>query len=390
MKRMHELCRLSSADILEVARRNDARQQPQRHLEYAVRLSVVDLATEMLEAGHTLAEAADGLNLKARTLRQWQGDLRQQRLQVQVLGRPLQRATVKERNQVIDVLDELGPATGVPLLRDAFPDLARAELEDIVRRYRRVWQKLNVQVVHRLRWPIPGRVWAIDFSQAPRLIDGLYPYLLAVRDLASSQQLLWLPVFDLTAVTAQKALRLLFELHGAPLVLKMDNGSAFLADATQELLTPWDVIPLFSPAYLPRYNGAIEASIGSLKTRTAWMAALQGHPGFWTCDDVDAARVQANATARPRGEHGPTPDELWRNRTVITHEERLRFQTRVQHHRDLVRAEDGMNAEDSLTSWELRSLDRDAIRRALVDLGYLLFRRRRITLPIQGTQMTNL
>ena len=39
-----------------------------------------------------------------------------------------------------------------------------------------------------------GTVWAVDFAQAPQPIDGVYPYLLAVRDLASSKQLLWLPV----------------------------------------------------------------------------------------------------------------------------------------------------------------------------------------------------
>jgi hypothetical protein len=49
----------------------------------------------------------------------------------------------------------------------------------------------------------------MDFSEAPRPIDGVYPYLLAVRDLASHQQLLWQPVLDMTADTTIEALQFL-------------------------------------------------------------------------------------------------------------------------------------------------------------------------------------
>lgn len=372
-----------------MARRHESRQQPQRQLERDVRGNVVQVVSEIMDQGYTLTEAAELLNLYPRTLRHWQVDLRDS-LPVHLLGRPLQRASVQERNEVIDVLDHLGPATSVATLRDCFPFLARAELEDILFRYRRVWKKLNTHAVHCLRWPVLGRVWAIDFSEAPAPIDGLHRYLLAVRDLASHQQLLWLPVRDLSATTAQNALASLFIVHGAPLVLKMDNGPAFFAEVTRRLFIAWGVIPLFSPAYMPRYNGAMEAGIGSLKTRTERQASLQGHPGQWSSDDVAAARVEANATARPHGERGPTPDDLWQQRSVITQAERERFQTSVDHHRNLVRLEEGVSAEESLTSWELRSLDRKAIRRALVELGYLVFRRRRIPLPIKKQKVTKI
>ena len=63
---------------------------------------------------------------------------------------------------------------------------------------------------------------------------------------------------------------------------------------------------LFSPAYTPRYNGAIEAGNGSLKTRTHHHAALHGRAGAWTCDAVEAARQEANTLAHPFGENGPT------------------------------------------------------------------------------------
>src|ERR1700694_2821362 len=70
------------------------------------------------------------------------------------------------------------------------------------------------------------------------------------------------------------------------------------------------VQPLFSPAYTPSYNGSLEAGIGSLKARTEVYASRQDHPGQWTWDDVAAAQEEANATARPQGECGPTPERL--------------------------------------------------------------------------------
>jgi transposase InsO family protein len=389
VQRLLDLCRLASARIRSVARRGAADQLPRRQLEQDVRQSVATFSVHATQHGLTLTATADLLRLSPRTLRQWQYDLWCRRRQIQVLGRPLLRAPVAQRNEVIDLLDELGPATGVPALQRCFPGLVRAELADLLRRYRRLWQKLYQYAPHRLRWPEPGRVWAIDFSQAPAPIDGLYSYLLAVRDLAGGMQLAWLPVPDLGAQTAEKMLASLFALHGAPLVLKMDNGSAFLADLTRALLAREQVVPLFSPPHTPRYNGAIEAGIGSLKTRTEMQAVRHGHPGFWTWDDAAAARLEANATAHPRGPQGPSPDQMWDNRTAINAAERSAFLDSVHDQRCRARQEHDCD-RDFMKPSAQRRLDRIAIRRALVDHGYLLFSRRRIPLPIYKRKLANI
>lgn len=230
----------------------------------------------------------------------------------------------------------------------------------------------------------------MDFTAAPRPIDGLYPHLFAVRDLASGNQLLWLPVPDLTAGVVQHALASLLVWHGAPLVLKMDNGSAFLADDLDYFFTRPGVIPLFSPPYFPRYNGAAEAGIGSLKTRTEAQASLQGHPGHWTWNDAAAAQLQANATARPRGERGSTADDLWCDRSAITTWERELFHATLRGHRIKARLECNKPHDEFLSKPDHRALDRKAICRTLVELGYLFFSRRRIALPIKKQKVTNI
>src|SRR5262249_36803615 len=136
-----------------------------------------------------------------------------------------------------------------------------------LRRYRRIWRRRRRLLLHRLHWRRPGTVWAIDFTEPQQPIDGCYPRLLAVRDLASGYQLLWLPVADESEDTAIPALQALFRQHGAPLVLKSDNGSAFIGERLALLLQSLQILPLFSPPRLPSYNGSCEAGIGSMKTR---------------------------------------------------------------------------------------------------------------------------
>jgi transposase InsO family protein len=389
VKRLSDLCQSPRPDLDDFARRGFARQRIVREREHLLRSNVVDFCLWTEQQGLTLRQTADFLGLSPRTLRQWQQDLRCQKLQVQPLGRPTLRSARHDRNAVLELLGELGPATGVPMLQACFPAMPRAELEDLLKRYRRVWQKRHYEALHVLRWQTPGTVWAMDFTEAPNPIDGLYRYLLAVRDLASGQQLLWLPLVHANAAETRSALEPLFVQHGTPLVLKSDNGSPFLAGDTLDFLANWGVIPLFSPPYWPRYNGAIEAGIGSLKTRTERHATTSGRATFWTCDDAAAAQAEANATARPKGPTGPTPDELWAARRKFTAEERTLFQTSVTQERTEVRVKEGWPTEGPLNDKDARTVDRQAIRRALERHGYLLYARRRLPLSVKKKKVAD-
>ncbi len=205
--------------------------------------------------------------------------------------------------------------------------MTRSELEDLVRRYRVVWRERNREPLVRLTWHDPGAVWAIDYTHAPVLIDGQFPYLLAIRDLASGMTLAWHPVASATADEAAATLARLFAVHGAPLVVKSDNGSHFTASQVTELLRIHQVAHLLSPAYYPRYNGSIEAGIGSLKLRTDQVAIRQGHPAKWTLDDLATAVAEANSGVRDRGKR--SIEEVWDCRERIGDRERAAFVMQV-------------------------------------------------------------
>jgi putative transposase len=363
-------------------RRGSSRQRLQRQREQELRQHVVELCHWTHEMGWSQKETAAVLGLAPRTLRHWQLQL-QHRAGAALLGRPVLLAPRCQRQAVLEMLAELGPAVGLPTLRDCFPQILRAELEDLLRRYRRVLRRRYHECLHVLHWTTPGSVWAMDFTQAPTWIDGQLRYLLAVRDLASGQQLLWQPALAQDARETTQALALLFALWGPPLVLKSDNGPAFLAEATKALLASAGVIPLYSPPYFPRYNGAIEAGIGSLKTRTERHAARQGHPGFWTLDDVAAAQAEANTLSHPRGEQQPVPETAWNARHRLSAADRALFASTVARLRAQEWTKEGQAMEGTHNSIDERRVDREALRRALVEHGFLLFTRRRIPLPLR-------
>jgi transposase InsO family protein len=291
---------------------------------------------------------------------------------------------------MIHFLDEFGPGVGVPCLRECFPVMSRAELDELLKRYRRVWRERNRQPLRVLHWEMPGRVWAIDYTKSTSPVDGRFEYLLAVRDLASGLQLLWQPVEAATGVNAACELDMLFAVHGAPLALKSDNGGTFTCPIVQDLLAAHRVECLLSPPRWPRYNGAVEAGIGAMKDRTAGHAARAGHAGYWTWDDTAGALMEANTLSRPRGQAGPSPNELWAGRSPINEVEREVFRCCVEQHLEPEKRKTGacVGAVDDV--WSKRAMARNAIRLALEECGYLHYTRRRILSPIPGRKAADI
>jgi transposase InsO family protein len=387
---LHELCGRPEQAPAALSRRGLTRQRARRRWEQQVRDQAVRLSGYLQEQGWLRPQRATVLGLCPRTLRHWEGWLVRGGLPLGVLGRPTARSSRQQRNEVIALLDELGPGLGVPTLRECFPQMTRAELADLLRRYRRLWCRRHGLVLHELHWLQVGAVWAMDYTQAPQPIDGCYAYLLAVRDLASGMQLLWLPQEEAAATQVLEALAGLFRVHGVPLVLKTDNGCTFIAEATRACLSLHAVEALYSPPYRPGYNGSIEAGIGALKMRTEQEASRQGRAGQWTYQDVAAAQAQANATSRPRGLSGPSAEQLWQGRRRVTASERERFQEclgRVGAEEDVP---EGQAMDEVRSAREQRGIRRSVLSRALVECGYLFYKRRRIPPPIRRRKVTRL
>lgn len=359
-------------------------QQLRREAERCARLHAVDFEHWALGQGVRPCVAAGQLGLAAGTLAHWQHRWHVDYLEARPLGRPCRRSPSQLRNRAIDFMRCVGPGVGTAAVQANFPDLARREAGNLRDRFRRHWRLENRRLIHVLHWHRPRAVWAMDHAEPPHAIDDRWPYLLAVRDLASGCQLAWLPVLDETAESTIDALQWLFLEHGPPLVLKSDNGSGFIAEAMWAFLDRWGVRPLYSPPYTPEYNGAIEAGNGALKARTHDEAARQGRAGHWTADDAEAARRMANELIYARGPLGPTRRECFGASPPISLEARAAFGRTCRREQNQERLKQGYPLDTDLGRVAQAQTDRVAIRRALVEHGYLSFTGRSITPPIKS------
>ena len=211
---------------------------------------------------------------------------------------------------------------GLPALQAVFTDIPRVTLEDMLARYRRWWQRKHSVDGNRLHWLVPGTVWAMDFTEPKFKVDARYPYLFTVRDLASHYHLCCQPVTSEKAEEVIPILQRLFIEHGPPLVMKSDNGSAFIAEVTQAFFQQRSVAVLYSPPRKPKYNGALERSNTTIKAYTAASANAAGHPLHWTSEDLRRALQIHNQLSRPWGSQGPNPEQSWTQRPKISSEQR--------------------------------------------------------------------
>lgn len=352
-------------------------QEGRRGAEHQVRKHV--LALLRASGGVSVAEVAREVGVAASTLASWQEGRRSGLRAPRRRGR---RPCVATREQILTLLALValaGRRLGHRSVELFVPGMPRREVCGWLRRWRKDWAKTHELGLMVLTWTRPGTVWAMDYSEAPTLIEGQYRYLLMVRDLSSGKQLLALPCDGETEATASAALKELFARWGAPLVLKVDNGSAFIAGAFRALLDAAGVIALYSPPYTPEYNGACEAGNGGLKTRVRTLAAWAGRPGEWTCEDVERARCSGNDHGRPFGRLRPTPDEAWAQRAAATPAERAALRDVVAQHLEAVQASRSSELGRSRLAFEQRT----AISRALVELDYLQFKTRSIPPAIQ-------
>lgn len=324
---------------------------------------VVDVIRREVAAGVSFRAAAAMLEIPVQTARDWARAERTDSLESATLGRPCRSLAARgaaelagsplapeqeERRRVDELLRETRGEASIRALQHAAPHASRRSLKRCRTRYRRALRRHMEHLV----WERAGAVWAADFTEPNGRMDGRLRYVLCVRDLASGMQLAALAVEHADSLTAARVIDALCRQHGAPLVLKTDNGSHFKG-ALAAVISRWKIAHLLSPPSTPRYNGSIEASIGMLTALAERMAAAPGRPpgsppgsppganpgspaewdpetpsGGLTEADFEAARIAANHRELDRcgsSSAVATAEGRWRLRTIITDSERSAF-----------------------------------------------------------------
>jgi hypothetical protein len=371
-------------------RRGYLKQARRRLVESEARRQVVEHVRFRVIAGARKQEVAASLGLRPRTLRCWESLARKGALVPAPRGRPLKRSSVEARQRILGILQEHGPLVGVEMLWSRSAGMARGEIRDILRRYREHYLFEYELLYESLEWKQPGRVWAMDHTEPASPVDGEARAILSVRDLSSGAQILWKKEHGPRAADTVRDLQRCFEREGAPLVLKCDNGSAFIAEELRALCDTWGVELLWSPPRTPRYNGAVESGMRWMKERTEHVALSAGHPGEWRAEDLEMAKRLINELPRKAGPHAVARGEVYGSRTSITESERAAFRARLAEERAAERRLRGIGEGKVLKRNKETSITRQAMRRALVALGLLSIKARRVTPTLKRLRAANI
>lgn len=344
-------------------------------LKHELRVQAVRAVLGAADQRAERRRVAEQRGVHERTVRRWVNAYQAGVLAPKRTGprpRPIPR---EERRGILAMLLTLGALATVRQIRDSFSDVPYRMIERMKRRFQAFTDRRRRRGEQRLAWRGAGRVWAMDFTWPKAKLPGQKRCLLVIRDLASGCRLACVPCKGERSAIVVETLERLFALHGAPLVLKFDNGPGFKARRTLDFLESRDVQALPSPTYRPQYNGSIERSLGWTKKRIEQLALQAGHPGHWTAEDIERAREQANLTLKPWGVRGPTPEKYFGRRGVITRKERERFKRTV---RKRIQALLEMQTDELgrlITDTPYETTERRAITHALAKCGYLRIRR---------------
>lgn len=164
-----------------------------------------------------------------------------------------------------------------PFIRDFRPSISRRRLRSIIARLRRRHlRQIRNEKLH-VTWHLPNLAWAIDALHLRSSPADPGVVVVLARDLASHFHFEPLVLKAESALDNLDWLRRLCARHGAPLLLKRDNGAPFNAAVLDDFLAATGILPLNSPIRHPSYNGAIEHGVGSFK-RAVYEALDPGLP----------------------------------------------------------------------------------------------------------------
>lgn len=245
------------------------------------------------------------------------------------------------------------PRIGIRALRRLVPGLPRNTALAYLRRWRRIRRRRRRRILQRLRWLAPGAVWAIDGTWLDAPVEGCGRRALVVVELESRKLLALRSVRGERSSETIRCLTDLIGRHGAPLVLKLDNGSAFVARRLARFCESHGITLLHSPVRRPSYNGTCEVSGRWAKARAQAAASLRGAGLTLTQDDLDQAVTLEGALPR------------------IADEDRAAFRAAVERQLPAVALERGVALGNGLRDHDRRALARVAVQRALQECHIL-------------------
>ena len=133
-----------------------------------------------------------------------------------------------ERLQVVTLLRQ-HPNWGLVQLRRRVPGMPKNAAAAYIRRCKSLLRRRRRRNWSKVHWHVPGAVWAIDGTWLDQAVAGSGRRALIVVELQRRKVLALQSVSGERASAVLELLERLVRQHGAPLVIKADNGSAFIA-----------------------------------------------------------------------------------------------------------------------------------------------------------------
>jgi transposase InsO family protein len=240
------------------------------------------------------------------------------------------------------------PSIGLPRLRRAIPGLPKNSTAAFLRRLKRVRDRRRRRRLSTVHWQFPGAVWAIDGTCFDLPVGDRGRRALVVVEMHSRKTLCLQSVPGERAASVVGCLQQLIDWHGAPLVLKADNGSAFVSDRVAAFCHEHGITLMHSPVRRPSWNGTCEVSGKWAKRRAEAAARHRGSPEHLLQADLDRAVTFVGTLPR------------------IDTALRRHFLTVVAEQLAATAVEQGLVVDDQTPDHVRRSLGRVAAQRALI------------------------
>lgn len=265
-------------------------------------------------------------------------------------GRPgrRRRALTGLHRSALAVLLQGQRKISVATLRKLLPGLPRNSTAAYLRRLWRIRRRRRRRNWRSLHWHVPGAVWAIDGTWLDLPAEDRGRRALVVVELHGRTTLALQSVTGESANEVERVLAALLARYGPPLVLKLDNGSGFLAKRFAEFCERHGITLMHSPVRRPRWNGTCEVSGRWAKHRAMAAARRRGSSGRLSQADLDHA-VTFSGTM-------PRIDDATRERFLAVYQSQLA----------IVAAQEGVALQALTKDHVRRSLGRVAAKQALI------------------------